>query len=242
MINIKKLSFAYQQDKNVLNDISLSIESGERWAIIGKNGAGKSTLIRCIAGLEKDFSGSVKIKDTDVISYSTRELAKIVTYVPQAQGISIPFTVHDYVMMGRFPYQGFMAAATENDKAYVKEALELTDTVSFADRPMSQLSGGELQRVLLAGAVSQRTEVLLLDEPATFLDPLHQELIHKTLERIHDEYKCTIITITHDVNTALFRYQNVLALVNGSVYFSGTSEKLMENYSLALKDIYGISF
>ena len=144
--------------------------------------------------------------------------------------------------MGRFPYQGFLAAATEKDKQYVNEALELTDTATFADRPMNRLSGGELQRVLLAGAVSQRTEVLLLDEPATFLDPLHQELTHKTLDRIHGEYQCTIITITHDVNTALFRYRNVLALVNGSVYYTGTSENLLENYSNALKDIYGISF
>jgi len=242
MISIKQLSFAYQQGKNVLDNITLSISSGERWAFIGKNGAGKSTLVRCIAGLEKDFSGSITIKDTNVTSYSPRALAKILTYVPQAQGISIPFTVYDYVMMGRFPYQGFLAAATEKDKEYVKEALELTDTASFADRPMNRLSGGELQRVLIAGAVSQRTEVLLLDEPATFLDPLHQELIHKTLDRIHDEYQCTIITITHDVNTALFRYRNVLALVNGAVYYTGSSDKLLENYSTALKDIYDISF
>lgn len=242
MISINKLSFAYQQGENVLNNISLSISSGERWSIIGKNGVGKSTLIRCIAGLEKDFSGSIRIKDSDVKSYPPRALAKILTYVPQAQGITIPFTVYDYIMMGRFPYQGFMASATEKDKAYVKEALELTDTSSFADRPMNQLSGGELQRVLLAGAVSQRTDILLLDEPATFLDPLHQELIHQTLDRIHDEYRCTIITVTHDVNTALFRYQNVLALVNGAVYYTGSSEKLLTNYSSALKDIYDISF
>ena len=151
-------------------------------------------------------------------------------------------TFYDYVMMGRFPYQGFMTSATPKDRKYVREALELTDTASFADRPVNQLSGGELQRVLLAGAVSQRTKVLLLDEPATFLDPLHQELIHQTLQRIHQEYQCTIITITHDINTALFHYKNVLALVDGSIYYQGSSDKLLEDYSSALKDIYDISF
>ena len=242
MISIQGLSFSYQQGKSVLNDVSISISSGEQWAVIGKNGAGKSTLIRCIAGLEKYYSGSIKIKDVEVTSYSPRACAKIFAYVPQAQGIHIPYTVYDYVMMGRFPYQGFMTSATPEDRNYVKEALELTDTATFADRPMNQLSGGELQRVLLAGAVSQRTKVLLLDEPATFLDPLHQELIHQTLERIHHEYQCTIITITHDINTALFRYKNVLALVDGSIYYQGSSDKLLEDYSSALKDIYDIPF
>ncbi len=240
MITLEKLTFAYT-DKTVLKDISLQIAPRERWAIIGRNGVGKSTLIRCIAGLEKGYTGTVTIKGKDVFSYTPRSRAKIITYVPQAQGLEIPFTVYDYVMMGRFPYQGFMAAATAEDRRFVDEALQLTDTDSFKHRPMNTLSGGEAQRVLLAGAVSQNTEILLLDEPATFLDPLHQELIKKALDRIHNEYRCTILTVTHDINSALFHNNNVCALVDGAVYYAGETEKLLADYR-SLRDIYGLPF
>ncbi len=241
MIDIQELSFSYG-DKRVLKSISLSISHGERWAIIGPNGVGKSTLIRCIAGLEKCYTGSIKVKNRDVNAYIPRNRAKIIAYVPQAQDFHLPYTAYEYVMMGRFPYQSFMAVASEEDKKCVNAAIELTDTNSFANRAMYTLSGGELQRVLLAGAVAQRTGILLLDEPATFLGPLHQELIRQALERIHNEYRCTILTVTHDVNTALFRYDKVLALVDGAAYYTGNVDKLIENYSSALKDIFGMLF
>jgi iron complex transport system ATP-binding protein len=241
MIEINNVSFSYTK-KPVLKNVSLSIVAGERWAVIGRNGAGKSTLIRCIAGLERQYSGSVNVGNSDINSLRPRALAKILAYVPQVQNRSLYYSVYDYVMMGRFPYQGFMATATVEDKRCVAEALELTDTASFADRPMNTLSGGEQQRVLLAGAVSQRTDILLLDEPTTFLDPLHQELIQETLERIHGEYNCTVLTVTHDINAALFRNDNVLALKDGSVFYAGSPDKIIESTPSMLRDIFGISF
>ncbi len=240
MIKVENLTFAYT-DKTVLRDITLSIGSGERWAVIGKNGVGKSTLIRCIAGLERGNAGTISINGKDVFSYLPRTRAQIISYVPQAQGMIIPFTVYDYVMMGRFPYRGFLASASDSDRQFVSEALELTDTTSLKARPMNTLSGGELQRVLLAGAVSQRTDILLLDEPTTFLDPQHQELIQQTLERIHNEYHSTIVTVTHDINNALYRYDFICALVDGSVYYAGATEQVLNDTS-ALKDVYGIPF
>lgn len=242
MIKIKDLTFTYNKKDTVLSSTSLSIHQGERWSIIGRNGAGKSTLIRCIAGLETEYQGIVSINNKNVLSYPPRDLAKIISYVPQTQDIRLPFTVYEYVMMGRFPYQGLFASATLEDKKCVQDALDLTDTSSFATRSLNTLSGGELQRVLLAGAVSQRTDILLLDEPGTFLDPFHQLLIEETLKRIHDEYNCTIITVTHDINKALFGYDNVLALVDGKVYFSGKSTVLFSNYKENLKDIFGVTF
>jgi len=243
MITVKELTFCYAKaSRQVLNGISLSFGLAERWAVIGRNGVGKSTLVRCIAGLEPQYAGSIQIENREVTTYQPRELAKILSYVPQTHGFDLPYTVYEYVMMGRFPYQGFMASATDEDTRIVQHALELTDTASFAERPMNRLSGGELQLVLLAGAVSQRTRILLLDEPATFLDPFHQELIQLVLERIHREQQCTILTVTHDVNTALNRYENVLALVNGSVYYAGKSETLVEKYTSSLREIFGISF
>ncbi len=241
MVKIKNLSFSYAK-KTVLRDISMIVSQGERLAIIGRNGVGKSTLIRCIAGIERDFTGNVKIKDRDIHTLKPRTHAKLVAYVPQAYNHNLTYTVFDYVLMGRFPYLGFMASATQQDRKYVKDALELTDTSSIANCSMNTLSGGELQRVFLAGAVSQHSDILLLDEPTTFLDPLHQELITKALERIHNEYNCTIITVTHDINSALFNNDKVLALVDGMVYYYGESNNLIEESSSTLKDIFGIPF
>jgi iron complex transport system ATP-binding protein len=225
-----------------LDEITLSIDAGDRWAIIGKNGAGKSTLIRCIAGLEKLMSGEICIKERYVSTYTSKELALLIAYVPQTLGLQLPFTVYEYVMMGRFPYQGFMASASKKDKLCVTEALELTDTASLQHRLMNTLSGGEKQRVLLAGAVSQRTEILLLDEPAAFLDPLHQELLWQSLERIHKEYRSTILTVTHDVNTAVYYNDKVIALLDGRVHYAGNADVLIDNYDTLLPEIYGISF
>lgn len=241
MIEINNLSFSFGKNA-VLKDVNFSVPPGERWAIIGRNGVGKSTLIRCIAGLESQYAGSIRIKDADIASLHPRALAKMIAYVPQAQNRNLVYSVFDYVMMGRFPYQGFMATATADDRKLVQEALELTDTALLADRPINTLSGGEQQRVFIAGAVSQRTDILLLDEPTTFLDPLHQEMIHKVLERIHFEFNCTILMVTHDINAALFRNDNILALKDGTVFYGESSSKLLDKTPSVLHEIFGISF
>jgi len=241
LIQIHDLSFAYN-GKTVLSDISVDVDEGQRWAVIGMNGAGKSTLIRCIAGLERVPPGSISFDGKDVGQYRAKDLAKVMAYVPQAQGRAAPFTVSEYVLMGRFPYQGFMATPTEEDRRIVDEALELTDTTDFARRQMNTLSGGELQRVLIAGAVSQRTRVLLLDEPATFLDPLHQDLVRKALERIHAEFNTTVLTVTHDVNDAIARSSNILALVGGKGYYAGDAGEFVSRCPGILQKVYGMEF
>ncbi len=241
LIEAKNLSFAYN-GKSVLSGISVGIGAGERWAVIGMNGAGKSTLIRCMAGLERPKSGRISFRGRDITLHSARDLAKVIAYVPQAQGRAAPFTVFDYVLMGRFPYQGFMATPTLEDRKIVRESLELTDTAAFSDRLMSTLSGGELQRVLIAGAVSQRTPILFLDEPATFLDPLHQELVRKALTRIHAEFNTTILTVTHDINDAIAMNTNILALVSGTCYYAGSAREFASRCPQVLWDIYGIGF
>jgi iron complex transport system ATP-binding protein len=241
MIQTNALTFSYDGDP-VLSDISLSISNGQRWAIIGKNGAGKSTLIRLIAGLEKSNSGSIKIKGRELAGFHPRDLARIIAYVPQARDRILPYPVLDYVMMGRFPYQGFMAMPSRDDREIVLNALELTDCTEFSNRLMNQLSGGEIQRVLLAGAVSQRTEVMLLDEPATFLDPLHQAMVHKALDRIHQEFGTTMITVTHDINSAIAQNDMILALVKGKAFFSGPIKDFLARSPGILEAIFGIRF
>jgi iron complex transport system ATP-binding protein len=241
-IDLKNLSFAYGE-KTVLKNITFSVANGETWSIIGKNGAGKSTLIKCIAGLLPVCPGSVFINGIDIGKLRPRDKAKIISYVPQAAMRNLaPYTVFDFVMLGRFPYQGIMAIPDKMDRQIVSEAIRLSDVEGLTERVMTTLSGGELQRVFLAGAVAQRTRILLLDEPSTFLDPLHQELMRKTLERIHSEFGTIIITITHDVNVAITNFAHILALSNSSLFFAGTVKQFTEKCPEVLEDIFSIRF
>jgi iron complex transport system ATP-binding protein len=226
----------------ILRRVSLDVGEGERWAIIGPNGAGKSTLIRCVAALQQLTSGDITVRGKDLRRYSAKALASEVGYVPQAHGLAIPYRVFDYVLMGRYPYQGFYALPTPRDREVVRHALEVTDTLEFAERSMDTLSGGELQRVLIAGAVSQESAVLLLDEPTTYLDPLHQELILRAIERVHREANRTIITVTHDINAALSRFSHILALKGGEVAFAGMTADLRGQAIGVLGRLFGIGF
>lgn len=242
-LQINNLSFRYAPDKQVIDNLSVAIKKNEKWAIIGKNGSGKSTLIRCLARLEVVDRGVVAIEGKDLHDYTSKELARICAYVPQAT-LRIPpnFTVVEYVLMGRYPYCGFPIRYQTEDRKIAAEAMELTDTTPFADRSMKTLSGGELQRVFIAGAVAQRTGMMLLDEPVSFLDPMHQEMIHATLDRVHREFGTTLVTVTHDINAALQRSTHVLALVAGKVAFSGTTERFREDAARLLQGVYGIGF
>jgi iron complex transport system ATP-binding protein len=242
LIDVRSLCFSYRE-KNVLSDISFSIQSSETWSIIGPNGAGKSTLIKCIAGLAKPQSGIVLINGTDIAKINPRDRAKTISYVPQASNRNLAaYSVFDFVMLGRFPYQGLMAVSTSGDIEIVTDALKLTDVYDLRDRLLTSLSGGELQRVFLAGAVAQQSKILLLDEPSTFLDPLHQLLVSKTLERIHKEFGTVIITITHDVNAAITRFSNVLALVDKKMFYAGSAAIFRERCPKILTDVFGIVF
>lgn len=242
-ITVDSLSYNYEKSALVLSGVSFSINMGERWAIIGKNGCGKSTLLKCIGGLLPATKGEVLVNDKPVASYRPLELAKLIAYVPQAIGrAQPPYSVVDFVMLGRFPYQGFFALPAAHDRKIVGEALQLTDTDSLSERSMNTLSGGELQRVFLAAAVAQRSSILLLDEPMSFLDPLHQSMVQRSLDRIHDEYNTTIITVTHDVNLALRRYSHCCALVKGEQFFAGTTGQFGENAHKLLEDVYSLRF
>lgn len=229
-------------DKVVLQDVSIRIDKGQQWAIIGPNGAGKSTLIKCIASLLPPSAGTIRVQGEDLRSLAPRLRARRISYVPQAQGRNIPYSVYDYVMLGRHPHQGFAAAASAEDHHIVKAALEMTDVAPFADRPLNTLSGGEAQRVFLAGAVSQQAEIMLLDEPTTFLDPAHDALFYQVLANIQAERGWSVVAVTHDLNAALRRYTHILALRNGSILFCGSVADLVNQTPGILKEIYGVEF
>ncbi len=243
LIAANSLSFGYAPGSRVLKNISLEVEEKSTWAIIGKNGSGKSTLIKCLCGLLRSRAGAITIEGKPIASYRPRELARLIAFVPQTNNRLLPpFSVREFVMLGRFPFQGFFALPSGSDTANVDAALQLTDTESLADRLLTTLSGGELQRVFLASAVAQRTAILLLDEPMAFLDPMHQELIQRSIDRIHDEFSTTIIAVTHDVNHALNRFTHVCALSQGAAFYEGTCDDFKGSALKLLHDIYSISF
>ena len=242
-ISVSSVSFHYTEQVPVLRNISLEVMPGQQWALLGQNGSGKSTLLKAVGGLLKISGGSISVEGKLVEEYRPRELARQIAYVPQASGRALPpFSVAEFVLLGRFPYQGFFALPGKQDRKIVDEVLHLTDTGALAGRSMQTLSGGELQRVFLAAAVAQHAGILLLDEPMSFLDPYHQETMYRSLERIHAEFSTTIITVTHDVNFAINRCSHVCALRQGELFFAGRCDAFLEKAIDLLRDIYSIEF
>ncbi len=201
-VQLKDVTFGYQPDRPVLNRISLAVESGTFLAVVGPNGAGKSTLINLLAGLLKPQAGVVSIDGTDIHASTHQKLARKVAVVRQEFIPTFGFSVRETVLMARTPYYGALGFESQIDRDIVGEALEMTETASFAARPLSELSGGERQRVFIARALAQSTPILLLDEPTSFLDLRHQVGIYDLLKSIQDDKGRTIIAITHDLNLA----------------------------------------
>jgi len=226
--------------RTVLNEISLEIEEGQYVAIVGQNGAGKTTLLKCLNRIHTGGSGEIRIAGRLLGQYSQKKLAQLVSYVPQADGRSAPFTVYEFVMMGRYPYLNAFSSPSEKDVAAVHDALALTGTSEFAERLLGTLSGGERQKVFIAAALAQEAKILLLDEPTTFLDPKHEADVQRLLARANRERAVTIISVTHDINSAVLTSQRILALKNGEVAFWGGVEELMDNETL--ERIYEKSF
>ncbi len=241
IISVQNLHVAYRSNI-VLKGVSLSIGKNERWAVLGKNGTGKSTLIKSVASIIKPQSGKVLINGKDIQSYRARSRARQIAYVPQkAEGV-IPYTVYDYIMLGRYSAMDLFAVASQKDHSVVREVLDLCNIAHLSDRIMSTLSGGELQRVLLAGAVAQKTPVLLLDEPTTYLDPAHERLFFHALSRVYDHQDLTVMMVTHDINMALSYCSHICGLLDGYVAFCGSSDDFKSKCPTILQQLFGISF
>jgi iron complex transport system ATP-binding protein len=241
IISIQNIHAGYKSNV-VLKSVSLSVGKNERWAVIGRNGTGKSTLIKAVASIIKPQSGTILINGKDIFSYNARSRARQIAYVPQKTDGVIPYTVYDYIMLGRYSAMDLFAVASQKDHSIVKEVLVLCDIEHLSDRIMSTLSGGELQRVLLAGAVAQKTPVLLLDEPTTYLDPAHEQLFFHALSRVHDHQDLTVMMVTHDINMALSYCTHICGLKDGHVAFCGPSDYFKSKCPSILCELFEIPF
>lgn len=234
-MEVKNLSYHYKGCPEVLKDVSFQTEKGKFLAILGNNGVGKSTLLKCFDHILKPDSGEVILQGENLLKRPCREVAKKVAFVSQ----SVPnsqMTVHDVVMLGRRPYMkwGF----TEEDHAIVHDAMHRLGVEDMRGRFLNQLSGGEKQKVMLARAVAQQPQVLLLDEPTSALDIQNQYQVLKIVQEICHKDNMIAIVVIHDLNLALRFCDCFLLLKDGKVYRHGDRSILD---SATLKEVYGVN-
>ncbi len=239
ILEIDKFSFQIGS-KEILRDVSFSVRQGEYLSIVGPNGAGKTTLLKCLDRIYRGGTGKITVFDQPLESYRQRDLARRLSYVPQADGRVFPFTVEQFVLMGRYPYLNPFSSVGHEDMEAVQQVMERTGVDEFAHRKLDTLSGGERQKVYIAAALAQGAEVLLLDEPTTFLDYRHQAEVRDLLAEVNRNSGVTVVAVTHDVNRAAMDSHRVVALSDGSVVFDGTPSEIMQPE--VLQRIYGTSF
>jgi iron complex transport system ATP-binding protein len=192
--------------------------------IAGPNGAGKSTLLGILAGLRHPYKGECQYRGVDLRRWRRRDFARRVAFLPQSMKLEFPFTAEQVVLMGRTPYADGWFESQE-DHASVARAMEITDSLPFAARDFRSLSGGEKQRVILASALAQEPETLLLDEPATFLDLKHQLAMYRLLATL--ARRMLIVAVTHDLNLALRFSDSVIVMNDGRISAQGPPQEAL---------------
>ena len=222
IIEVKNLSFGY--DTQILKNISLDIKEGEFVSVVGPNGAGKSTFIKCLCNILKT-ENAIFIRSRKKESYSSKDMAKIISYVPQSVTREFHYTCREFVLMSRYPYTDSFSSLKKEDYEACERAMELTETSQFRDRLMDTLSGGERQKVLIASAVAQEAEVMLLDEPTSYLDPKHISEVMKCVKNVNE--KTSVIMVTHELNT-VFMSDRVIALRKGEIVSDTDPEVFFE--------------
>lgn len=226
LLELRSVSFGYGSLR-VINTVSISVDEGEMLGVIGPNGAGKTTLFRLMSGLSAPWEGSVLFKGTAISAIDRRELARAMATMPQSVVQPFPFSVKDFVSLGRFPHRGRWNPLTSHDRAVIDQSLQATDTAVLQGRLISELSGGERQRVLLAQALAQEPRLLLLDEPTAHLDIGHQSSLLDLVGRLNRTTGVTVVMVLHDLNCASEFCSRLVLLDKGSIKQAGTPQEVL---------------
>jgi len=221
----------------VLRGIDVAVRSGEVVAIVGPNGAGKSTLLRVLAGLLPPRAGSVTLDGRAVASLDRAQLARRIAVVPQVFDTLFPFTVREIVALGRTPWLGPFGTLGRDDTRAVTRALDDVDASALADRRIDRVSGGERQRAVLAMALAQEADVLLLDEPTVHLDPAHQRALLDVIVRLARDRGLIVLAVLHDLNLASAMATRFLVLRDGAIAFDGAPGEALTRP--LLRDVFG---
>ena len=216
----------------VVRDVSATIERGEWVALIGPNGAGKTTILRALAGLVS-FAGQVLLEGRSVTTSSRREIARQIALVPQHPQTPPELTVAEYVLLGRTPHIGYLATETRSDRLAAERAIARLALRPFAERPLGSLSGGELQRAVLARALAQEAPILLLDEPTSALDLGRQQQALELVDSLRRDDELTVVSAMHDLSLAGQYADRLLLLDRGQVVAEGSASEVLSEASIA---------
>jgi len=235
-LTIDAVSFSYIRTIPILREVSCSVQRGEFLSLVGPNGSGKTTLLRLLDRIFLPDIGRILLGDKPIVKFSRAELARRIAFVPQDGGIQFPFTVFEIVLMGRSPHTRGMAFENAHDRAIASEMMEKTDISHLANQPITKLSGGERQRALIARALAQQPEVLLLDEPNAHLDVSHLMDIFRLIKRLNTESGLTVVSVSHDLNLAASYSDRVAMLKSGSLAALGTPEEVLTEQ--CIRDVF----
>ena len=226
------LRLAYDQ-RVVVDGLDLELTEGSFTAIVGPNGCGKSTLLRALGRLLRPAGGQVLLDGRAIARTPTREVARVLGLLPQTPVAPEGLTVADLVARGRHPHQSWLRQWSRDDETLVAEALAWTDLAELADRPVDTLSGGQRQRAWISMALAQGTDLLLLDEPTTYLDLAHQIDVLELVGRLHAERGRTVVVVLHDLNLAARYAQRLVAMKDGALVASGRPGEVLTERLLA---------
>ena len=242
------VSFGYDQARPVLHNVDALVERGGLVGILGPNGSGKTTLLRLLAGLQMPWSGDVTIDGENLRAIGRAAAAKRIAVVPQETQLAFEYTVLEMAMMGRYPHLRSFEVEGPGDLEIARDALRATGTLHLERRYFNTLSGGEKQRVVIAGALSQfsvgdrshdhRTEVLLLDEPTASLDLAYQLEIRSILLRLNRQRQLTVVVSTHDLNLAAGLCRDLILLDRGRVLAAGPATRMLQ--PSLIEQLYGV--
>ena len=226
-------------NKIILNDINLDFKPGKRTAIIGPNGCGKSTLLKTISGLSRNYKGDIFLDSQNIKNWSRKKIAKKMAILPQGATTPNDLTVKELVSYGRFPYRSlFKSSDNQNDKDIIANAMAKTKVDKFASRLVSTLSGGERQRTWIAMALAQQPQILLLDEPTTYLDIAHQLEVMQIVTELNKKENMTIIMVLHDINHARMYADDIVIIKDKQVFAQGSPQNTLNPDNLA--NVFGV--
>lgn len=225
LIKINKLDWYYDEEK-VLDNVSLTLDNGF-YGIIGPNGSGKTTLIKNLARSLMPKEGTIFLNERDIIGFSNKELAREISYVPQNTNLEFEFSAMDIVLMGRSPYLGRFQTESTHDVDIARNAMEITNTWHLRRKNIGMISGGERQRVIIARALAQQTNVMLLDEPVSQLDIQHQIEILGILKKLTKEKKISVIVSLHDLNIAAQYCDEMILMDKGRIFKKGLPHEII---------------
>ncbi|WP_459499969.1 ABC transporter ATP-binding protein [Bacillus sp. C1] len=237
VLSAENLETSYEKF-TVFRDLNVEIKKGKVTTIIGPNGCGKSTLLKTMGRILKQKSGKVYLQGQDLNKISTKEIAKQLALLPQNPIAPTELKVEELVSYGRYPHRNNVNKISSKDKEIIDWALDITKTSAFRTRQIGNLSGGQRQKVWLAMALAQETEVLLLDEPTTYLDMSHQLEVLQIVEQLNKNHNCTVVMVLHDINHAARFSDEIIAMKDGEIITTGSPVEIITNE--VLKSVFHI--